>query len=141
MILFDTDHVSILRMPASVRRSRLVERIALASREVFGIPIVAVEETMRGWLAAIAKERTAQRQVFAYRELGSLFEFFATFPNAAFDQASAIRFDSLKAAKIRIATRDLNIAAITLTNSALLLTANRKDFEKVPGLRFENWLD
>ena len=89
---------------------------------------------MRGWLAAIAKERLAQRQVSAYRELSSLFEFFAAFPIAPFDQAAADRFDSLQAAKVRIATRDLKIAAISLTNNALLLTANRRDFEKVPGL-------
>ena len=44
-------------------------------------------------------------------------------------------------ARVRIATRDLKIAAIALTSKALLLTANRLDFEKVPGLRFENWLE
>jgi tRNA(fMet)-specific endonuclease VapC len=35
----------------------------------------------------------------------------------------------------------LKTACIALENDALLLTANRRDFEKVPGLRFENWLD
>ena len=141
MILLDTNHVSILRMPPSERRTRLVERMTLAHDESLGIPIVVVEETMRGWLAAIAKERLAQRQVAAYRELGSLFGFFATFQIAPFDRAAADRFDSLHAAQIRIATRDLKIAAISLVNNALLLTANRRDFEKVPGLRFENWLE
>ena len=62
MILFDTDHVSILRMPSSVRRTRLVDRMALSPQELFGVPIVVVEETMRGRLAAIAKERHAKRQ-------------------------------------------------------------------------------
>lgn len=141
MILLDTNHVSILKMPPSDRRTRLVERMTLAHTELFGIPVVAVEETMRGWLAAIAKERLARRQVSAYRELSSLFEFFATFPIAPFDQAAADRFDSLQAAKVRIATRDLKIAAISLASNALLLTANRRDFDKVPGLRFENWLE
>ena len=59
MILLDTNHVSILRMPSTERRARLVERMALAQHESFGIPIVVLEETMRGWLAAIAKERLA----------------------------------------------------------------------------------
>ena len=141
MILLDTNHVSILRMPSSERRTRLVERMTLSHDQHFGIPIVAVEETMRGWLAAIAKERLARRQVTAYRELSSLFEFFATFLIAPFDQAAADLFDSLQAARVRIATRDLKIAAISLASNALLLTANRRDFEKVPGLRFENWLE
>jgi tRNA(fMet)-specific endonuclease VapC len=34
----------------------------------------------------------------------------------------------------------LKIASIALANDALLLTANRRDFEKVPGLQLENWL-
>jgi tRNA(fMet)-specific endonuclease VapC len=115
--------------------------MTLSRDQHFGIPIVAGEETMRGWLAAIAKERLARRQVTAYRELSSLFEFFATFLIAAFDQTSADLFDSLQAAMVRIATRDLKSAAISMASNALLLTANRRDHEKVPGLRFENWLE
>ena len=41
--------------------------------------------------------------------LFSLFEFFATFLIAPFDQPAADLFDSLQAGKIRIATRDLKI--------------------------------
>lgn len=141
MILLDTDHISVLRMPASERQSRLVGRMAGAGTETFGVPIVVVEETMRGWLAAIARERQAERQVSAYRELASLFQFFAAFPIEPFDDTVAAQFNSLKAARIRIAARDLKIAAIALVSGSLLLTANRRDFEKVPGLRFDNWLD
>jgi tRNA(fMet)-specific endonuclease VapC len=36
---------------------------------------------------------------------------------------------------------DLRIACIVIEFDAILLTRNIKDFEKVPGLRFENWLD
>jgi tRNA(fMet)-specific endonuclease VapC len=32
-----------------------------------GVAIITVEERMRGWLAVIAKERTALRQVAGYR--------------------------------------------------------------------------
>ena len=34
---------------------------------------------MRGWLSAIAKERTLLRQIITYRELTDLFDFFAKF--------------------------------------------------------------
>jgi len=42
--------------------------------------------------------------------------------------------------RIRIGTMDLKIASIALVNDALLVTANQRDFEQVPGLRVENWL-
>ena len=41
---------------------------------------------------------------------------------------------------LRIGSQDLKIAAIAMTQDALLLSANLRDFQKVPGLRVENWL-
>jgi tRNA(fMet)-specific endonuclease VapC len=35
---------------------------------------------------------------------------------------------------------DKKIAAIARVNNAILLTANRREFEQIPGLHFENWL-
>ena len=58
-----------------------------------------------------------------------------------FDEAAARQFDDLRRQKLRIGSRDLKIAATALVNDALLLSANRTDFERVPGLRVENWLD
>src|SRR5271163_2509062 len=63
----------------------------------------------------IDKLRLPRKPRDSARELSSLFEFFATFPIAPFDQAAADLFESLQAARVRIATRDLRIAAITLT--------------------------
>jgi tRNA(fMet)-specific endonuclease VapC len=139
VILLDTDHVSVLRMPGGDRRSRLLARLALAADERIAIPVIAAEETMRGWLSAIAKERQARRQVYAYRELGNMFRFFAAFEIALFEDLAADQFDQLS--RIRIGTSDRKIAAIALVNNALLLTANRRDYEQIPSLRFENWMD
>jgi hypothetical protein len=36
--------------------------------------------------------------------------------------------------------QDLKIAAIALTHDSLLLSANLRDFEQVPGLQVEDWL-
>ena len=139
MILLDTDHVSVLRMPGGSCRDRVVARLALAADAPIGVPVVATEETMRGWLSAVAKERHVRRQVYAYRELGDMFRFFAAFTIIPFDEAAADRFEQLR--RIRIGTMDLKMASIALARSALLLTADRRDFEQVPGLRFENWVD
>ena len=139
MILLDTDHISPLQI-ASRRRDALVARMALAD-ETFGVTIVSIEEQMRGWLATIAKERQVARQVKPYFELGRLFTFFQAFSIQPFDDAAAAKFVELRKSGVRIGTMDLKIASIAVTNNSLLLTANRSDFEKVPGLRFENWLE
>jgi tRNA(fMet)-specific endonuclease VapC len=73
MILLDTDHVTVLKYPAAERCLRLVERLeAVPASEPIGVSVITVEEQMRGWLAAIAKERAVRRQVAAYRELAGL---------------------------------------------------------------------
>jgi tRNA(fMet)-specific endonuclease VapC len=43
------------------------------------VAIVTVEERMRGWLAVIAKEKSAMRQVVGNRVLALLFEFYEEF--------------------------------------------------------------
>ena len=59
------------------------------------------------------------------------------------DAAAAAEFDRLLATKglRRIGRADLLIASIALANKATLVTRNRRDFQKVPGLQIENWAD
>jgi tRNA(fMet)-specific endonuclease VapC len=124
MILIDTDHASYLKYP-----------------EVIGVAIATVEERMRGWLAVIAKERKAIRQVAGYQELARLFEFYQEFEIIPFDIAAAQKFEELRSQRLRVGTMDLKIAATALVHDALLLSANLRDFKRVAGLRAENWLD
>jgi tRNA(fMet)-specific endonuclease VapC len=142
MILIDTDHATYFKYPDSDRGRRFIDRLkAVPDSETIAVAIVSVEERMRGWLAAIAKERTASRQVLAYRELGRLFEFYGEFEIVPFDESAAHKFDELRKMRLRIGTMDLKIAATALVQYALLLSANLSDFKRVPGLRVENWLD
>jgi tRNA(fMet)-specific endonuclease VapC len=142
MILVDTDHTTFLKYPDSERGRRFIARLdAVSATETIGVAIVTVEERMRGWLATIAKERTAARQVLGYRELAQLIQFYQEFEIVLFDEAVARLFDDLRKQKLRLGTMDLKIAATALVNNALLLSANLSDFQRVPGLRVENWLD
>lgn len=141
MIILDTDHLTILQVPENRRRDQLVSRMALSTDTTFAATIISVEEQMRGWLSSIAKERIVARQVFAYHELEQLFDFFGGFQIASFDSPAADQLEDLSKQKIRIGTMDLKIASIALATNSLLLTANRRDFEKVPGLKFENWIE
>jgi tRNA(fMet)-specific endonuclease VapC len=142
MTLLDTDHVTLLKYSGGKRGAFLRQRLeTLPAEEVVGVTIITIEEQMRGWLASIARERSPRRQVPPYRELANLFIFFAEFNVALFDERAADQFDSLRTARLRLGTMDLKIAAIALVHNALLLSGSRRDFQRVPGLRVESWLE
>nr|WP_294221339.1 type II toxin-antitoxin system VapC family toxin [Prosthecobacter sp.] len=103
--------------------------------------IVTVEEGCRGWLAKIASYREPGQQVWAYGELEKLLTLTASFVRLPWDDEEAKRLQAFREQGIRIGTMDLKIACIAMEYDPILLTRNRADFEKVPGLRFENWLD
>jgi tRNA(fMet)-specific endonuclease VapC len=141
VILLDTDHLTVLKYTDSERHARLHGRLLAAGPELIGSTIVNVEEQMRGWLAAIAKERTLLRQIAAYRELTELFDFFAKLHIISLSTDAVDLFNHFRKSGVKIGTMDLKMASIALANNAIFLTANRRDFEKVLGLRFENWLE
>ncbi len=119
MILIDTDHITFLKYPESDRGSRFIRRLeGVPQSESVGVAIVTVEERLRGWLAVIAKERTAARQVLAYRELAHLIEFYQEFEILPFDEEAARTFDNLRGQRLRLGTMDLKIAAIALVQNA-----------------------
>ncbi len=141
MIILDTDHLSVLRFQTAERCKRLVSRLQAAGNGEVCTTIVNAVEQVKGWLATVNKERDALRQVNPYRELARLFDFYAHYQIAEFDEASAYRFKDLRQSKIRVGTSDLKIASIALTTNSLLLTANYQDFKLIPGSRFSNWMD
>jgi len=141
LILLDTDHLTVLKYTDSERYVRLHGRLLAAAPELIGTTIVNVEEQMRGWLAAIAKEKKLLRQITAYRELTDLFDFFAKLNIISLSAEVVDLFNGFRKSGIKIGTMDLKMACIAMANNVLFLTANRRDFEKVPGLRFENWLE
>mgnify|MGYP002135430865 CR=1 FL=1 len=83
----------------------------------------------------------ARQQIQPYAELVERVEFLAAFLVLPWDADSAGILRDLKAKKVRVGTMDLKVASISLAHDVTLLTRNTIDFAKVPGLRFENWLD
>lgn len=139
MILVDTDHLSVLTESREVRRGRLLDRIDGADDAVL-LPVVSVEEQLRGWLAQIRRASSVHRQIVPYVRLVKLVEFLRDWQIVPWNEPAADTFSRLRSLRVRIGTQDLKIASIALVNDALLLSANLRDFEKVPGLRVENWL-
>ena len=139
MILLDTDHFTILRYTEHPRCAALTEKLAARDQPV-ATTVITFEEQMRGWLAEIRRQHSLQKQVTVYERLDDLADSFRRWKTVPFDTVAAHQCERLKKSRIRIGTQDLKIAAIALVNNALLLSANLRDFKKVPGLRVENWL-
>ncbi|MBL8796791.1 MAG: type II toxin-antitoxin system VapC family toxin [Planctomycetia bacterium] len=141
MIVLDTDHVSVLKYQGSPASIRLSERLAAAEDKDIRVAIVTIEEQTRGWLAEINRHRHVHQQLTAYESLLVMFDFFSRFRRLPFDLPAADEFERQRKQKVRIGSMDLKIACIALVHDALLLSANRRDFRLVAGLRLENWLD
>ena len=141
MIVLDTDHLSVLAKIGSWRSESLADRLAEQAEDSIATTIVCVEESLRGWLADIHRADSVQQEQHPYDRLCSLIEFLADWNILRLGDDATNQFDEFRRQRIRVAPHDLKIACIVLSNNALLLSANLKDFEKVPGLRVENWLE
>jgi len=139
MVVLDTDHASELGM-RSAAGLHLLQRLD-AAREDAAITAITVEEGMRGWLAEIRRHPDPARQMAAYDHLVRQVELFAAWAILPWDQDAVEAFNRLRAQGVRVGTQDMKIASIALARDVPLLTRNTVDFAKVPGLRFENWLD
>lgn len=140
MYLLDTDHISLLARGGAAGERIRSRASGLAASEI-AVTIVSYEEQVRGWMAEIAAARSPDKQVLKYERLNRMLITYCGTPICPFDHRAAHIFKDFVAARLRIGTMDLKIAAIALANNAILLTRNMSHFEKVPGLRCENWAD
>lgn len=101
--------------------------------------IISFEEHMRGWLAFIARCKTLEDQIYAYERLHRFLESYRKTQVLDFDGKAADEFVRLKTLKVRVGTMDLKIAAITISNKAILVSRNLKDFDQVPNLNVQDW--
>jgi tRNA(fMet)-specific endonuclease VapC len=140
MILLDTDHMSVLKYPESAACKVLTGRMEDSPDQDIGTTVVCLEEQMRGWLAEIARVHSVRRQIQPYQDLLDLLKFLSCWTILPFGERAANQFEQLRLGGVRIGAMDLKIASIALVHDGLLLSANRRHFEHVPGLRVENWL-
>jgi tRNA(fMet)-specific endonuclease VapC len=138
MIVIDTDHLSIL-CASGPAAERLRGRLAASADHDFAITIISIEEQMRGWLADIKRKRKGAELIRPYERLQRLVAFWSFWRLLPFEAQAAARFDVLRS-QLRIGSQDLKIAAIAMAAGATLLTANSRDFGRIPGLKFEDWL-
>jgi tRNA(fMet)-specific endonuclease VapC len=139
LLVLDTDHFSEWE-GGSAAGVRLRSRLQSTASDI-AVTVVTVEEQMRGWLAEIRRHHDLHRQIAPYAKLQRQVEAFADWIILPWDADSADLFVKLRRQGLRIGSLDLKIACIALAHESSVLTRNAKDFEQVPGLRIENWLD
>lgn len=139
LLVLDTNHLRELREDCAEGRL-LQSRIEEADADVLTCVVVA-EEALSGWIALIRRQRPGLAQLDGYERFNECLETLEKLTVLPFDYDSALLFHDLVKSKIRVGTMDLKIAAICLAHDATLLSRNLVDFEKVPGLKVENWLD
>jgi tRNA(fMet)-specific endonuclease VapC len=140
MIILDTDVFSLLELPDSPEYVRLRSRIAqLDPPQQVVTTVITFEEQARGRLATVNSARSDRQLAQAYAHLRQHILNYRMVPIAEFDATAAAVATNLRQSKLRIGTMDIRIAAIALSNNALLLSRNLADFTKVPNLRVEDW--
>lgn len=132
----DTDTLSLLQdnHPEVVRRVREHE-----DADVVAVSVITVEEVLNGWYSLVRRARNSAQTVTAYQSLADSVELLGAFSILPFNEVALARFEQLRKAKTNVKAMDLRIAAIALEHGAVVVTRNRRDFERVPGLGIEDW--
>jgi tRNA(fMet)-specific endonuclease VapC len=75
----------------------------------------------------------------AYQWLQQLAKDYCSIVILSFSHAAALEYQHLRKKYPRLGSMDLRIAAITLTNNAILLTRNTSDFQQIDELQINDW--
>lgn len=137
--LLDTDHLSFLQRKSGLEFNRLSSRISQHSLDDFAISVISFHEQVIGVHTFINRAKSNQDLIRGYTLLLEILNSFSTAKVLPFDKVAATIFHQLRQQKIRIATTDLRIASIALSQNLIVLTRNTCDFAQVPNLMIEDW--
>lgn len=131
--VLDTDHVTLHQRG----HPQVTDRVQSHQPNDLAVTVITVEEQLRGRLAQIGRPSVGLHR--AYDQFRATIDYFCSLGILPFDIEAAQLYQQLRAENIRISTLDLRIAAIVLRQNAILVTRNRRDFDRVPDLRLQYW--
>ena len=131
--VIDTDHLTLL----GYGHPLVTHRCAMKVPGALGLPVVTVEEHLRGRLSAIVQAKDGVGRMLQYSLLERSLRLIHPYPIAPFDPLAEDQFQILRAMRLRIGTRDQKIAAIALANNVILCYAQQARFRSGsrPGYR------
>lgn len=129
--LLDTNVLSVVARRGD---AKLVARVMAQAPEHLAMSVVTRGEVEFG----VLKHRPARDTLFRLRQL---LELVATLPlgPAVVTHYAAVRH-ALETEGTPIGPNDTWIAAHAMSEGLILLSANEREFKRVPGLKVENWL-
>jgi len=135
--MLDTDHLSLVQRGNQL----VVQQLIKFNPQDIAITIVTVNEQLQGRIKIINRANSSDELVLAYTRLTETLKDLNNFNVLEFGGNAGNIYAGLIRQQIRprVGTQDLRIAAITLSVDGILVTRNRRDFEKVPNLRLEDW--
>jgi len=135
LYVLDTDTVTFLQ----ARRELVLRRVATIAKDSLYTTVITLREQLRGRLAIVEQAPEGPALVQAYERLYATSFYFSRINVLPFTIDAVIELANLRKQKVRIGTQDLRIAALVLAVDGILVTSNRQDYDKVPGLTIEDW--
>ncbi len=138
MIAFDTDALTEILLG----NTAFVDRVAAIPAHEQAVPVIVIEEIIRGRLNVVRQAEAGRSRVSIVHAYGLFEETFRDFRRIhilSYTAQAEARYQQWLQQGIRLATHDLRIAAICVAHDARLISRNRQDFERVPGLMVEFW--
>lgn len=133
--VLDTDILTLLRH----HHATVVRHVTAHPVADMAITVITVAEQLSGWQAQVRRAKKKDALARAYRSLADTTTFLSGKTILTLTETAIDRYEQLKLLKLKIGKQDLQIAAITLENAAILVTRNTRDFQQVPNLTLEDW--
>ncbi len=103
------------------------------------VAVISVEEQFLGWLTRVRRAKARDELARGYQGLTHFASLISRVAILSFTEPAILRFEQLLALRLNIAKNDLRIAAVALEHDATLVTRNLQDFQRIPGLKVEDW--
>lgn len=131
----DTDILTLLQDGDPMVR----QHVASHSKQSVATTVISVEEQLSGWYTRLRRAKTPPQLAQVSERLTRNVTYLSNTTILTFAESAILRYEQLKSLRLAVAANDLRIAAIALENSDILVTRNRRDFQRVPNLVVEDW--
>lgn len=135
LYVLDTDIPSLYQLG----NANVCRRVAQHQPNELAVSIITVEEQLSGWYTLRRRVKDRSQIARVYQRFTDNVRFLANVQVMSLSESAIGRYDELSRLKLGVRANDLRIAATALELPATVVTRNRIDFDRVPGLQVEDW--